>query len=223
MLNIHGKNWCWSWSFSNLATWCEELTHWKRPWWWEILKAGGEGDDRGQDGWVTSPTRWTWVWASSGSWWQTGKYDMSHAVHGVTKSLTRLSNWTELTDSLLKTFTGFLYSSMKSISYINYCMQSFLGFSDIFNIFLLSHTLNSLSILLHFSATYQILVEEPCIVSFPWGSSLLIKKIYWNYPLSWAFILRQLSWQKSFNKMNLSAIVLIQYCLVAEISFVFIG
>ena len=53
--------------------WCEELTHWKRPWCWERLKAGGEGDDRGWDGWMASPTRWTWVWASSGSWWWTGK------------------------------------------------------------------------------------------------------------------------------------------------------
>ena len=46
----------------------EELTHLKRPWCWERLKAGGEGDDRGWDGWMTSPTWWTWVWASSESW-----------------------------------------------------------------------------------------------------------------------------------------------------------
>ena len=57
----------------NLATWCKELTHWKRPWCWERLKAGGEGDDRGWDGWMASPTWWTWVWASPGSWWWTGK------------------------------------------------------------------------------------------------------------------------------------------------------
>ena len=56
-----------------LATWCEDLTHWKRPWWWERLKAGGEGDDRGWDGWMASPTRWTWVWVNSRSWWWTGK------------------------------------------------------------------------------------------------------------------------------------------------------
>ena len=56
-----------------LATWCEELTHWKRPWCWEKLRAGGEGDDRGWDGWMASLTRWTWVWASFRSWWQTGK------------------------------------------------------------------------------------------------------------------------------------------------------
>ena len=56
-----------------LATWCEELSHWKRPWCWERLKARGEGDNRGWDGWMASPSRWTWVWTSSGSWWWTGK------------------------------------------------------------------------------------------------------------------------------------------------------
>ena len=51
-----------------------QLTHWKRPWWWERLRAGGEGDGRGWDGWMASPTRWIWVWASSrnGQGW-TGK------------------------------------------------------------------------------------------------------------------------------------------------------
>ena len=43
---IHWKDWCWSWNSNTLATWCEELTHLKRPWCWESLKAGGEGDDR---------------------------------------------------------------------------------------------------------------------------------------------------------------------------------
>ena len=60
-LNIHWKDWCWSWSSNNLATWCEELIHWTRPWCWERLKAGGEGDDRGWDVWMASPTWWTWV------------------------------------------------------------------------------------------------------------------------------------------------------------------
>ena len=45
----------------------------ERPWCWERLKEGGEGDDRGWDGWMASPTLWTWVWVSSGSWWQSGK------------------------------------------------------------------------------------------------------------------------------------------------------
>ena len=51
----------------------KELTHWERPWSWERLKAGGEGDERGWDGWMASLTQWAWVWASSGSWWRTGK------------------------------------------------------------------------------------------------------------------------------------------------------
>ena len=73
VLNIHWKDWCWSWNSNTLATWYEELTHWKRPWCWERLRAGGEGDDRGWDGWMASPTQWTWVWVDSGSWWRTGK------------------------------------------------------------------------------------------------------------------------------------------------------
>ena len=50
-----------------------ELTHLKRPWFWERLKAGGERDYRGWDGWMASPTQWTWVWVNSGSWWWTGR------------------------------------------------------------------------------------------------------------------------------------------------------
>ena len=58
---------CWSWNSSTLATWCKELTHWKRPWCWEGLGAGGEGEDRGWDGWMASPSQWTWIWVNSGS------------------------------------------------------------------------------------------------------------------------------------------------------------
>ena len=60
-----------SWNSSTLATSCEELTHWKRLWCWEGLGAGGEGDDRGWDGWMASLIRWTWVWVNSESWWWT--------------------------------------------------------------------------------------------------------------------------------------------------------
>ena len=67
------KDWCWSWSSNTLATGCEELTHWKRPWCWERLRAGGEGEDRGWGGWMASPTQWTWVWVNSRSWWWTGR------------------------------------------------------------------------------------------------------------------------------------------------------
>ena len=73
VLNIHWKDWCWSWSSSTLATWCEELTHLKRPRCWKRLKAGGNKDDKGWDGWMASQTQWTWVWVHSGSWWWTGK------------------------------------------------------------------------------------------------------------------------------------------------------
>ena len=55
--------------------WCEEPTHWKRPCCWERLRAGGEGGDRGWDGW-RDMTQWTWLWASSRSWWWTGKPGM---------------------------------------------------------------------------------------------------------------------------------------------------
>ena len=56
-----------------LATSREELTHWKRPWCWEGLGAGGEGDNRGWNSWMASPTQWTWVWVNFGCWWWTGR------------------------------------------------------------------------------------------------------------------------------------------------------
>ena len=58
VLNIHWRDWCWSRNSNTLASWCE-LTHWKRPSCWERLKAGEEGNDRGWDGWMESPTQWT--------------------------------------------------------------------------------------------------------------------------------------------------------------------
>ena len=78
-----------------LQAWCEELTHWKRPWCWERLKAGREGDDRGWDGWMASPTQWTWVWVTYGSWWWTGKPSMLQSM-GSHKRWTQLSDWTVL-------------------------------------------------------------------------------------------------------------------------------
>ena len=72
-MNVHWKDWCWSWNSNTLATWCEELTHLKRPWCWQRLKAGGEWDDKGWGSSMASLTQWTWVWASSGSWWWTGR------------------------------------------------------------------------------------------------------------------------------------------------------
>ena len=95
VLNIHWKDCCWCWSSNTSATWCEELTHWKRPWHWERLKVG-EGDDRGWDGWMASPTQWTWVWVNSGSWWWTGRPGCCSSWGRKELDTTEWWSWTEL-------------------------------------------------------------------------------------------------------------------------------
>ena len=96
VLNIHWKDWCWSWNSNTLVTRYKKLTHWQRPWCWERLKVGGKGDNRGWDGWLTSPTRWTWVWVSSGSWWWTWWPGMLQSLGSQSCSYTTEQlNWTE--------------------------------------------------------------------------------------------------------------------------------
>ena len=98
VLNIHWKDWCWSWNSNTLATWCKELTHWKRFCYWERLKVGGEGDDRGWYGWMASLTRWTWVWVNPGSWWWTGRPGVLRFMGSqrVGQNWATELNWTEL-------------------------------------------------------------------------------------------------------------------------------
>ena len=97
-LGVHWQDWCWSWNSNTLATWWEELTHLKRLWCWERLKAGGEGDDRGWDGWMASPTQWTWVWVDSGSWWWTERPGVLQFMGSqrVGHDWVTEMNWTEL-------------------------------------------------------------------------------------------------------------------------------
>ena len=88
----------WCWNSNTLPIWYEELTLWKRSWCWERLKAGGEGDDRGWDGWTASLTWWTWVWANFRSWWWTGKPDVLQSIGSqrVGHNCTTEPKWTEL-------------------------------------------------------------------------------------------------------------------------------
>ena len=119
VLAVHWKDWCWGWNSNTLATSCEELTHWKRPWCWEGLGAGGEGDDREWDGWMASLTRWTWVWVNSRSWWWTGRPGVLRFMGSQRVGhdwLTEL-NWTES-----RTCTGsmwdMLWAKMKTLHWI---------------------------------------------------------------------------------------------------------
>ena len=95
-LNIHRKDWCWSWSSSALATWCKELTHWKRPWCWQRLKAGGEEGDRGWNGEIFSSMN---VILSNLQEIVKNREAWHAAVHGVAKSWTCLSDWTTASNS----------------------------------------------------------------------------------------------------------------------------
>ena len=95
---------------------CEELAHLKRPWCWERSKAGGEGDDRGWDRWMASPSQWTWVWISSGIWWWTGRPGVLGSWSHKELDMTERLNWSK------KKCEG-LFSSLSSFLGLN-CMRS---------------------------------------------------------------------------------------------------
>ena len=79
-----------------LATWCEELTHLKRPQCWERLKVGGEGDNRGWDGWMASQNQWTWVWVNSRSWWWRASLVCCSPWGLKELDMTEWLNWTDI-------------------------------------------------------------------------------------------------------------------------------
>ena len=91
-----GDQSCWGWNSSTLATSCEELTHWKRLWCWEGLGAGGEGDDRGWDGWMASPTQCTWVGWTPGVGDGQGGLACCDSWGRKESDTTERLNWTEL-------------------------------------------------------------------------------------------------------------------------------
>ena len=96
---------------NTLANWFEELSHLKRPWCWERLRAGGEGDDRGWDRWLASLTQWTWAWVSSGSWWWTGKLVCCGPWGRKELDTTERLNW--LTDNVGKyTLPAYLFTHL---------------------------------------------------------------------------------------------------------------
>ena len=99
VLNVHWKDWCWSWNSNTLATWCDELTHLKRPWCWERLKAG-EGEDRMRwldgitDSMVMSLSKFQELVKDRETWCAT--------IHGIAKSqICHWLNWTEFQPSEL--------------------------------------------------------------------------------------------------------------------------
>ena len=106
VLGVHWKDWCWSWNSNTLATWCGKLTHLKWLCCWERLRAGGEGDNRGWDGWMASPTQWTWVCVDSGSWWWTGRPGVLRfmGLQRVEHSWAAELNWTDEKDTIVTNY-----------------------------------------------------------------------------------------------------------------------
>ena len=117
MFKSCGKQQEWSWHSSTLATWCEELTHLKTPWCWERLKEG-EGDDREWDGWMASPTQWTWVWVNSGSWWWTWRPGVLQSMGSqrVGHDWATELKWSNETENKQR---HFLRESMAHLSYVS--------------------------------------------------------------------------------------------------------
>ena len=137
VVNIHWKDWCWSWNSNILGTWCEWLTHLKRPWCWERLKVGGEGDDRG---WVFLPGE------SQGRGSLVGCRLWGRKVLDMTEWL----NWTELilhSKAKLACYSRYLFTSYFCIPvpydekdiFFGLVPEGLIGFHSTFQLQLLQH------------------------------------------------------------------------------------
>ena len=111
-----------------------KLTHWKRPWCWEGLGAGGDGDDRGWDGWMASPTRWTCVWVNTGSLWWTGRPGVLWLMGSqrVGHDWATELNWTEIAFILNISFSAFLRSIYICVSLKYYVILVIIYWEDNF-------------------------------------------------------------------------------------------
>ena len=94
----------------------DHLIHLKRPWCWERLKAGGEGDGREWDDWMASLTQWTWVWVNSGSWWWTGKPGVLQSMESQRVRLTWATelNWWLLDEKRTQKYRNHIKYTIKS-------------------------------------------------------------------------------------------------------------
>ena len=103
-----------------------ELTHWKRPWCWKRLKVGREGDDRGWDGWMASPTQWIWVWVNSRCWWWTERCGMLQSMGSqrVRHNWVTELNWGELS-KILATLKCYSTEKLINVLYFYYIVTIF--------------------------------------------------------------------------------------------------
>ena len=167
--SVHWKNWCWSWNSSTLATSCKELIHWKIPWCWEGLGAGGEGDNRGWDGWMASPTQWAWVWVNSGSWWWTRRpgvlwfMGLQRVRHDWA---TELTDWLTLHWSLRMSFLSLLAILWKSTFKWVYLPFSPLPLASLLLSVICKPSLDNHFALLHFFFLGVVFITASCTMSW---------------------------------------------------------